>query len=185
MTKRTILKWLESKRSEAAIAVRKEFTLAQDKAINELCCDLGFAEDAQQMQEHFERAHKIWMDFKQKCENIEGFRFANCYHSPESRLYEYIGEKGTTFNRLISSEIRVKTESMKKAQDAFNDLLANINMNYNNVIAAVGSLKTVKESAEYLTALGFDLSELEKKPEPVTALAVQIDTSYLMLNKAA
>lgn len=185
MTKRDLVKWLERKWNGAISSVDNEYYTSLSTAKEDLCCELGFDKAAEEMQELIEKAQNIWNGFKSKCEAMEAVSFRNGYLSPDSRLYEYIGKEGKTFQCLLNNEIRVETESMLNAKGAYNDLTANIKKNYQNVIATVQSLKNVKEAVEYLTTLGFDLSELGKAPEPVTALAVQIDTSYLFLKKAA
>ena len=56
---------------------------------------------------------------------------------------------------------------------------------YTNVAANLGGLANAKLGMEYLESLGFDLTELKAQDEkPVeTALAVPINTQFLLLNK--
>ena len=69
----------------------------------------------------------------------------------------------------------------------FDTLRNEVGKNYDNVILNVQQLKDAKLGMEYLKALGFDLTDLlAQEAAPVeTALAVPIDTRYLMLGGKA
>jgi hypothetical protein len=185
MTKRDLVKWLERKQNEATDAAADEYYAATGKAHNDVLHELGLEKAAKDMQEHIEKAYDIWMDFQKKCAVIDGVSFRDTYSSPSNRLYEYVGEKGTTFRILANSVIKLNTQVFQDAKTAYEDLIINIKRTYQNVIAVVQSFKTTKEAAAYLKDLGFDLNELDNPPAPVTALAVQINTSFLFINKNA
>ncbi len=185
MTKRDLVKLLERKQEEAINTAATEYQAARGNAKDAVIKAIGFENVAAKMQEHIEKAFDIWKSFSEKALDTEGVSFRGGYINPSNRLYEYVGDAGTVFRYLSNNEIRVNTEAMRQAETAYKELTVNINRNYQNVIAVVQSFKTTKEAAAYLKELGFDLGELENPPAPVTALAVQINTSYLFINKNA
>ena len=182
MTKRDLVKLLERKQDDAINTAATEYQAARGKAKDAVIQAIGFEIVAAEMQEHIEKAYDLWKSFSEKALDTEGVSFRGGYINPSNRLYEYVGDAGTIFRFLSNNEIKVNTEAMRQAETAYKELTVNINRNYQNVIAVVQSHKTAKEAAEYLTKLGFDLSELGKPPTTVTALTAQINTSYLFLN---
>ena len=185
MTKRDLVKWLEKKHSEAMQKAKDEYLALRMQAKQKLCDSHGFNQAADQIQEHLDKALAIWGDWKNKIDGVEGISCHNGYHSLNSSLYVYTREGGSFYNQALNEEIAVDSAEIKHIEATGKELLKNITRNYTNVIAVVQSFKTTKEAAAYLKELGFDLGELENPPAPVTALAVQINTSYLFINKNA
>ena len=84
---------------------------------------------------------------------------------------------------MKSREFDENSESRVAIRRKFGTLRNEVGRNYDNVILNVQQLKDAKLGVEYLKALGFDLTGLlAQDAAPVkTALAVPIDTRYLML----
>jgi hypothetical protein len=179
------VKWLERKHDAAVRKTEKEYLALRMQAKQELCDNLGFDKAAAQMQEHLDEALAIWSDWKKKIDGVEGISTHNGHYSLDSSLYPYTGENRGIYKQALNMEIVVSTAEIKRIEETGKDLVDNINRNYMNVIAVVQSFKTTKEAAAYLKELGFDLTELENPPAPITALTVQINTNFLFINKDA
>ena len=161
MTKRQIIKWLESQ-SEKALA---EVETQSEKALNTY-----YAERTESLKEKV-KAEYPGVDTLCGYYGSISYKLANMSSQAEIRsclLKEF--EDGRT-------EIRKGIKARK------NEMIKGITDNYRNVIANVSNMKNAKLAMEYLKNLGFDLSELVKADEnPVTtALSVEVDTRFLFI----
>lgn len=158
MTKRQIIKWLESQ-SEKALA---EVETQSEKALNTYYAErnekIGLDATANAISALMQQAYSLTESFKEKVKA----EIRSCL------LKEF--EDGRT-------EIRKGIKARK------NEMIKGITDNYRNVIANVSNMKNAKLAMEYLKNLGFDLSELVKADEnPVTtALSVEVDTRFLFI----
>ncbi len=185
MTKRELVKWLEQKHEQTVRKTNREYTELRLQAKQKLCDSLGFDKAAAQIQEHMDKALAVWSEWTQKIDGVEDVSVHNGRYGLNSVLQWYTGGNRSVYSKTLNNEILAETAEIKRIEETGKELLQNINRNYVNVIAVVQSYKTTKEAAAYLKELGFDLTELENPPAPVTALAVQINTSYLFINKDA
>ena len=158
MTKRQIIKWLESQ-SEKALA---EVETQSEKALNTYYAErnerIGLEDTATAISALMQQAYSLTESFKEKVKA----EIRSCL------LKEF--EDGRT-------DIRKGIKARK------NEMIKGITDNYRNVIANVSNMKNAKLAMEYLKSLGFDLSDLVKADEnPVTtALSVEVDTRFLFI----
>lgn len=185
MTKRELTKWLAQKEEHAIRQNNNKYREARRKLLDEWYRSLGFDQVAEQIQAHITEAFKVWDTWKNGLPVDSGIRFGGTYYSLEHSFNGFTHEPGAAYQRLTSVEMKLETEALSNLDRESQLIFQNIRKTYADVLAVVASLKTVKEALTYLKELGFDLSELEKEPEQVTALAVKIDISYLFLEKAA
>lgn len=185
MTKKELNKWLLQKENDAVRSHERKFNELQRQFKDEAFSDLEFDKAAEKIQAHLTEALKLWNAWKNEQAHNAALRYNGGYYSLENSLYRFTREPNSTYQSLTDSEIILVNDTLSKLKKRRQEIKGHILKTYADVIAVVDSLKTVKEALAYLNELGFDLSELERKPEPVTALAVKIDTSYLFPSKAA
>lgn len=185
MTKKDLTKWLTQKEEHAVSESDKAYHEARQKLLDERYQMFGFDKVADQIQAKLIEAFKLWNVWKNGLPDDSGFRFSGSWYSLENMLNGFTEEPDATYERLTKMEIKLETKALSNLYREHQRIQENICKTYADVQAVVLSLKTVKEAQAYLKELGFDLTELEKGPQPVTALAVKIDTSYLFLGKTA
>lgn len=185
MTKRELTKWLFEKKDHAIRENKKIYDEARRKLLDERFQELGFDKVADQIQAHLDEALGLWDTWKNGLPADSGIRCCGSYYSLEHSLNGFTHEPGAAYESLTGKEMRLETDALTNLNKESQQIHENICKTYADVLAVVSSLKTVKEAQAYLKELGFDLTELEKEQQPVTALAVKIDASYLFLDKAA
>ncbi len=185
MTKRQLIKWLEGKKEDALIVARKKHEELMKEHTESICKILGVRELAEKIQSLFSKIDDEVNTWRNKNADMQDISFNHSYRNISLTVYDYINHKDATFDRIISREFTDKTLAKKNLDNAYSKMQSEINRNYTNVIANVQNLKDAKTGVEYLTELGFDLTELiERDKRPVaTALAVDIDAKYLFIQK--
>lgn len=169
MTKRQIIKWLESQ-SEKALA---EVETQSEKALNTYYAErnerIGLEDTATSIAALMQQAYSLTESFKEK---------VKAEYPGVDTLCGYYGSISYKLGNMSSqAEIRKGIKARK------NEMIKGITDNYRNVIANVSNMKNAKLAMEYLKSLGFDLSDLVKADEnPVTtALSVEVDTRFLFI----
>ena len=182
MTKKFLIKWLEQSKSQALSTVDAQCRMALEKYDEALYEKVGLREIADKVQSLFTEADQLvaeWHSEHEKDLTTAG----RYYGSVHSTCYDFICGQDAAYNRMKSREFDENSESRVAIRRKFGALRNEVDRNYDNVILNVQQLKDAKLGVEYLKALGFDLADLlAQDAAPVkTALAVPIDTRYLML----
>ena len=173
MTKRQIIKWLESQ-SEKALA---EVETQSEKALNTYYAErnekIGLDATATAISALMQQAYSLTESFKEKVK-VE--------YPGVDTLCGYYGSISYKLANM-SSQAEIRSCLLKEFEDGRTEIRKGITDNYRNVIANVSNMKNAKLAMEYLKNLGFDLSELVKADEnPVTtALSVEVDTRFLFI----
>lgn len=181
MTKKILLKWLETQKAKALAEVRAKEKEAQaalavwkqrESAIDELIADIG-----PKLEEVYARV----VDWHDKNAEIVGARNM-AYGSLEYLLHEALGTSESFADRCKRLEIGA-TDKDKALKAEFARLKYNVEHTYNNVILNVNSLANAKLGLEYLESLGFNLADLKSSVDrPAnTALAVPVNTQFLLI----
>ena len=180
MTKRQIIKWLESQ-SEKALA---EVETQSEKALNTYYAErnekIGLDATATAISALMQQAYSLTESFKEKVKaEYPGVDTLCGYYGSISYKLANMSSQAEIRSCLLKEfeEIRKGIKARK------NEMIKGITDNYRNVIANVSNMKNAKLAMEYLKNLGFDLSELVKADEnPVTtALSVEVDTRFLFI----
>lgn len=182
MTKKILIKWLEQSKRKALSAVDEERKTALKKYDEELYEKVGLREIADKVQTLFTEADQLVAEWHAKYEEYLA-TYGRYYGSVHSICYDFISGQDATYNRMKSLEFNEDSKPRVAVRRQFDSLRNEVGKNYDNVILNVQQLKDAKLGLEYLKALGFDLTDLlAQDTAPVeTALAVPIDTRYLML----
>ena len=185
MTKKLLIKWLEQSKSKALSAVDEQRRAALKKYDEELYEKVGLREIADKVQALFTEADRLVAEWHAKYEEhlVTSGRY---YGSVHGICYDFISGHDAAYNRMKSREFDEDSKPRVAFRRQFDTLRNEVGKNYDNVILNVQRLKDAKLGMEYLKALGFDLTDLlAQDTAPVeTALAVPIDTRYLMLGGA-
>jgi uncharacterized protein Yka (UPF0111/DUF47 family) len=185
MTKRDIIKFLERKHDEKRSAVEAEYLVLRDQLLESTYTMLDLTEVANQIQQLFSEAGRLWDAWKQQHENTDILEFKARYSSFESRIYEFNNEDGDTLKMLTEYSVKVEPDAMEKLNREYRSQVENVKKTFQAVTATVQQMKFTKEAAVYLKELGFDLSELENPVDQAqTALMVPVDTRYLFVKAA-
>ena len=184
MTKRQIIKWLESQ-SEKALA---EVETQSEKALNTYYAErnekIGLDATATAISALMQRAYSLTESFKEKMKaEYPGVDTLCGYYGSISYKLANMSSQAEIRSCLLKEFEDGRTEIRKGIKARKNEMIKGITDNYRNVIANVSNMKNAKLAMEYLKNLGFDLSELVKADEnPVTtALSVEVDTRFLFI----
>jgi hypothetical protein len=184
MTKREILRWLESKRNRTLSELSEKYHIADNELKNCVISATGLPAVAEKMEALIEEAMNLYNNWKKENSEFDGLDY-NKYSRASANLNEFISSKGAALKQITYHDISINTAEMLRLETEYKETRQKIHANYANVMAVVDSIHKAKDAVAYLKELGFDLTEIEAPKEPVTALAVKIDTSYLFLKKAA
>lgn len=189
MTKRQIIKWLESQ-SEKALA---EVETQSEKALNtyyaernekNVSTNLDNITTATAISALMQQAYSLTESFKEKVKaEYPGVDTLCGYYGSISYKLANMSSQAEIRSCLLKEFEDGRTEIRKGIKARKNEMIKGITDNYRNVIANVSNMKNAKLAMEYLKNLGFDLSELVKADEnPVTtALSVEVDTRFLFI----
>lgn len=185
MTKRDLVKWLESKQSEA----KKKALAAKDKKIFEIkeafYKELGLDEFVDTVVPIFEKAFAEYKSFYDKVDNIDGVTISKYGWRRGYYDIEALTEKDKVRDSIIEVIHYNDTPTQAKINEVSFEC-KKVERAYITVIETVKNLPTAKDGIEYLKKLGFDISEIQpieqKKQLPAT-ISVNVDVKYLLLNK--
>lgn len=188
MTKRDLIKWLESKGHQAEIQAEKD-RLARISSAKEIeYKDIGldeFIDVADSIMQKFLGQYEEFIE-KVNTNAIKGIGMSRYqWNYGYNDMLVKFGDKKKV-REEISNIIRIDTERFKAERDAANEYKRNVVHTYNTVIETVKNLPTAKDGIEYLKKLGFDISEIEpaeKKKQLPATINVNVDVKYLLLNK--
>lgn len=176
MTKRQIIKWLESQ-SEKALA---EVETQSEKALNTYYAErnerIGLEDTATSIAALMQQAYSLTESFKEKVKaEYPGVDTLCGYYGSISYKLANMSSQAEIRSCLLKEFEDGRTEIRKGIKARKNEMIKGITDNYRNVNA--------KLAMEYLKSLGFDLSDLVKADEnPVTtALSVEVDTRFLFI----
>lgn len=183
MTKKHLLKWLDCRKNEALNKVFDEEVKAKKELkawkLAETHFDELIAEIGPKLSEVYDRMES----WHQANEGICG-RECNAYNTVRYRLGPIVSGSTTLAAILAETEFR-NTSHDTELNRKYMQMRIAVERTYANVAANLSRLANAKLGMEYLESLGFDLSELKAQNEkPIeTALAVPINTQFLLLNK--
>ncbi|WP_304584049.1 hypothetical protein [Acutalibacter muris] len=183
MTKKQLLKWLDARKSEALLKVSAEEVEAKKalKAWKLEATHFGelIAEIGPKLNEVYDRMESWHKENEDLCG-----RECNAYNTLRYRLGPIVSGSTTLEAILAETEFR-DTHHDTELNRKYMQMRTEVERTYINVAANVSGFANAKLGMEYLESLGFDLSELKAQDEkPVeTALAVPINTQFLLLNK--
>ena len=173
MTKRQIIKWLESQ-SEKALA---EVETQSEKALNTYYAErnerIGLEDTATSIAALMQQAYSLTESFKEKVKaEYPGVDTLCGYYGSISYKLANMSSQAEIRSCLLKEFEDGRTEIRKGIKARKNEMIKGITDNYRNVIANVSNM-----------SLGFDLSDLVKADEnPVTtALSVEVDTRFLFI----
>lgn len=185
MTKKLLLKWLEQQKNKALDIVNRQEAAAKAELNEKKYRDTGLealvAEISPKLNEVYDRV----MAWHGQYEEILGPNRAT-YNSVGTRLYPLTGTSESLLTLMKEQEF-ARTVADADLKSRFSDLRNEVMRTYGNVMKNVENLANAKLGMDYLRELGFDLTSLlalEEKPVE-TALAVPINTQFLLLRKEA
>lgn len=184
MTKTSIVKWLENKRRLTLATVEEKYGAIRKQKVDNLCTELGLKETADQIHTHFDEITRIWNEWKKKHQDQPEVSYTGNWCSLDNTLQNYTNIEDT-YDVILGHTVSLSNNELRMDTKSYQELRLNIIETYDNVIAAVKSMKSVKDAAAYLKELGFDLADLEAGEKPQVALAVQVNTQFLFLKKSA
>ena len=183
MTKKQLLKWLDARKNEALLKVSAEEVEAK-KALKSWKLEAThfgelIAEIGPKLNEVYDRMESWHKENEDLCG-----REYNAYNTLRYRLGPLVSGSTTLEAILAETEFR-DTHHNTELNRKYMQMRTEVERTYINVAANVSGFANAKLGMEYLESLGFDLSELKAQDEkPVeTALAVPINTQFLLLNK--
>jgi hypothetical protein len=185
MTKKLLLKWLAQQKNKALDIVNRQEAAAKAELNEKKYRDTGLealvAEISPKLNEVYDRV----MAWHEQYEEILGPNRAT-YNSVGTRLYPLTGTSESLLTLMKEQEF-ARTPADVRLKDSFRELFNEVARTYDNVIKNVEGLANAKLGMDYLQELGFDLTglmALDEKPVE-TALAVPINTQFLLLHKEA
>lgn len=183
MTKKQLLRWLDEQKATALSKVSEEEAKAKKDLMAWKLAETKFdelvAEIGPKLNEVYDRVAEWREKYKEICGPERMWCRGLTYHlvsfvSGDQPLAEIL--KDTEFN---------EAQRDKDLKAHYANIRTGVERTYANVGVNLRNLANAKLGMEYLESLGFDLTELkagEEKPIE-TALAVPINTQFLLLNK--
>lgn len=180
MTKRDLVKWLESKEQEALNNAEQQYQEAMKLYNEQLYEKIELRKISDEVEGHLEAACKAYEAWEQK--HGETVRIINGYGCGIGcTIKSTLNRNGGVFKTMIDCDIADKTPEKQKILDKIRTIRKEIKRNYENLIFNVKNMKNAKLACEYLKEIGFDVSNIEAKEEVCTSLVANIDTTYLFI----
>ena len=182
MTKTMLVKGLEEKHTATFNKVLEQYNQAMAEYKEMWAEKTQLRETAVQIAELISKADDICEEWIKKTTKAKGISRQDVYGSLKHKLEGVLTPKEIEM-RLLSNICDNSPELtvLKRRED---EVEAEIDKNFKNVIRNVKGMKDAKAGMEYLKELGFDLSDLiEKDKIPTTALAAPVDTKFLFLGR--
>lgn len=180
MTKRDLVKWLESKEREALKNAEQQYQEAMKLHNEQLYEKIELKKISDEVEGHLEAACKAYEAWEQK--HGETVRIISGYsYGIGCTIKSILNRNGGVFKAMIDYDIADKTPENQKILDKIRTIRQEIHRNYENLILNVKNMKNAKLACEYLKEIGFDVSDIEVKEEMCTSLAANIDTTYLFI----
>ena len=182
MTKRQLVKWLEAKQSDAKAEVKIQYETAEKAYFAQRDEVLKINETVDEVFRLISEADTVANRWKEGIKKVKGIDATRGWYSSLTAKLSDLSDK-KNIRLYIMKDFIDDTDALRQLKAKRSETLREIEKNYANVIANVGSMKNAKTAVEYLEKLGFDLSALiEADNHPVTtALAVEVDTKFLFI----
>ncbi len=180
MTKRELVKWLESKEQEALNNAEQQYQEAMKLHNEQLYEKIELRKISDEVEGHLVAACKAYEAWEQK--HGETVRIIGGYSCGIGcTIKSILNRNGGVFKAMIDYDIADNTPENERMKDKIRTMRKEINRNYENLISNVKNMKNAKLACEYLKEVGFDVSNIEVKEEACTSLAANIDTTYLFI----
>ena len=180
MTKRDLVKWLESKEREALKNAEQQYQEAMKLHNEQLYEKIELKKISDEVEGHLEAACKAYEAWEQK--HGETVRIIGWYSCGIGcTIKSILNRNGGVFKAMIDYDIADNTPENERMKDKIHTMRKEINRNYENLIFNVKNMKNAKLACEYLKEVGFDVSNIEVKEKVCTSLAANIDTTYLFI----
>ncbi len=177
MRKILVIEFLETKRRQAVEAIEEGFDKQIEDRKRDLHGGIGLMSTSERIQKLVSDSHDLMGDLMVRADNaghkIQGY---GLYQSLSNMCYEQ-GRIQNLIKRdtVLHDDVLKSMGAEKRAKASY------VSGEYTKVTNVVRSMPNGKKALEYIKELGFDTAELEKKSaQPVTALAVKIDTKALI-----
>lgn len=182
MTKRQLIKWLESQQARVLVNEEEQYKAARTALIEKRDAAIKIEEVVEALYSLISKADDVVTEWKRDLENSEIADPLNGYFGSMSHFLYGICDKDAIRNRLRYDfsdtypeliELDKKDAEVKRA----------IRANYKSVIANVQNMSNAKLAVQYLQDLGFDLSSLTEtdRYSGSNALTVAVDTRFLFI----
>lgn len=181
VTKRQLVKWLESKKDEALKNAKQNFEKVKSQHEEELHKQLKMNETAEKIFNLISQADDLLEDWLNKIPNVDGLEVTHCYGCTSYKLHELL-----TLSSVKETMRKHYCDDSKKRENLnreYSMVKEGILKNYLTVIGNVQALKDAKAGVEYLKELGFDISQVieEDNKTVSTALSTQVNISFLFI----
>lgn len=182
MTKRQLMKWLETKQSDARAEVENQYATAEKAYFTQRDEALKINETVDEVFRLISEADTVVNRWKEALEKVKGIDTTRGWYTSLTTKLSDLSDK-ENIRMYIMKDFTDGTDALRQLKAKRSETLREIEKNYTNVIANVESMKNAKTAVEYLEKLGFDLSALiEADNHPVTtALTVEVDTKFLFI----
>jgi len=183
MTKKQLLKWLDHQKALALNKVSEEEAKAKEELKAWKLTETKFDELVAEIGPKLSAVYDRMAEWREKYKDICGTECAwgggLMYH-----LTRFVSSNRPLAEVLKDIEF-TETQHDRDLCTRYLRMRAEVEKTYANVAMNLSGLANAKLGMEYLESLGFDLAELKAEDErPVeTALAVPINTQFLLLNK--
>jgi hypothetical protein len=183
MDKRQIIKWLKRKEEESLRTARNNYSLEMDMQKETVEKELGVDMLVDNLHKKYLEMDRI-IDTWRSSVTKEGISVHGSSWYFFGGIKQMANSKSRIYDKVTNgNEFTDNTSTRKALTKKHETIREGIKKNYTNLLAVAQTL-TGKQLLEYVKKLGFDVSEIEVVKDPVTtALTVQLDSKYLIINK--
>ena len=186
MNKRELVKWLEKKKEMAMAQAKEQRQTVIDTAKEVEYTDIDLQSFIDSVVPLYQQILKNYEDFMNKVDNIPDISLARYYYRfGYSDLKQHYTDNAS-YKKVMEDTIQIRTQRFTDAKHAAYDAERKVSEAYDTVIQTVKNLPNYKDGMEYLSKLGFNLSEirpLEVKKQLPATISVNVETQYLLLGK--
>lgn len=182
MTKKTLLKWLDTQKTAALDAITKQEKEAKQRLLDWKIEASNFSEFVEYVSVRLNEVYDYTKAWHEKYVDICG-KNPMAYGNLQTTLCNHVSAAEGIEHHLRRYEI-YRTQKDEELEKKYNNLRAEVRRTYDDVMANVQTFTNAKLGMAYLEDLGFDLTQLKASDEkPVeTALARPIDRRYLFIH---
>lgn len=190
MTKRDLVAWLKDKQQEAVSKARAEGERRYDVCKENIYSEMGLDDYIHTMMKQLDTLNTTITKFVQANCNFEtGVSYSQAYGSLRYIVNKY-DNSFEGVKKLVADDLYLdRNKQLEQVYREARQLKANVANTYDVAIQTVKNLPTAKDGLEYLTNLGFNVSEITPKSKegemqlPAT-VSVNVDTRYLLIEKS-
>lgn len=181
MTKKQLVRFLEGKQAEVTKNAKNAYEEALQNHKVQMELDMKMDVTAKNIAMLISQADDMldnWLRYINETPELE-IETVNHYNCLKTKLSDLVFD--SNIKTYMYRHIRDVSKRKSQLEKRYRQVETGIICNYSSVIANVQQLKDAKLGVQYLTELGFDLTELlkEDKHPMTTALSVDVDTSFL------